>query len=140
MPTYIVDDATINKIVSYLYAKAAGGDTSIVSLGLVRMGYDLSDLLYIERLADAMFNLNVAAIKERFGEAEGEGFPLPSFTYIFTPATQIEVIKALECWMYQCTERDIPGSELYKAMAATYFLLCKDYIHQLEEYEAAPWG
>jgi hypothetical protein len=138
MSAYIVKAETINKIVSYLYAKAAGGATSIVSLGLVRMGYDLSDLLYIERLADAMFNLNVEAIRTRYGDVET--FHSTVFKYLFIPAAQIEIIKALECWMYQCTEGDIPGSELYKAMAATYFLLCKDYIHQLDEYEVAPWG
>ena len=140
MSSYIVDNETINKVVSYLYAKAQGGDTSCVSLGLVKMGFDLTDPLYTERLANAMFDLNVYAVKERYGEAEGEGFPLPAFIYVFTPATQIEVIKALECWRYQCTEGDIPESHLYKAMAQTHCLLCADYIHQLDEYEAAPWG
>jgi hypothetical protein len=140
MSAYIVDDKTINKIVSYLYAKAAGRDTSIVSTGLVRLGFDLSNADLAELLANQMFDMNVAAIKARYGEAEGEGFPLPSFTYLFTPATQIEVIKALECWKYQCTVRDIPLSEFYKAMAQIHHLLCADYIHRLEEYEAATWG
>ena len=140
MSSFIVDNETINKIVSYLYGKAVGGDTSVVSLGLVKMGFDLSDPLHTERLANAVFDLNVAAVKARYGEAEGEGFPLPTFTYVFTPATQIEVIKALECWKYQCTEGRMPASELYKAMTVTHHLLCTDYIHQTKEYEAAPWG
>jgi hypothetical protein len=141
MSSYIVDDETINKIVSYLYAKAVGGDTSIVSLGLVKMGWDLSNNPdHAERLANAMFDLNVAAVNARYGETEAEKFRPLDFQYIFTPASQIGVIKALGCWMYQCTEGYTPKTKLYKAMTQTYFLLCKDYIQQLDEYEAAPWG
>jgi len=136
MSSYIVDNETINKVVSYLYVKASGGDTSVVSLGLVKMGYDFTDPLHTKRLANAMFDLNVAAVKARYREEAGEGSP--TFTYVFTPASQIEVIKALECWRYQCTEGRIAESELYKAMDQTRCLLCIDYIHQLKEYEARP--
>lgn len=135
MSTFVVDDETINKVVSYLYAKAVGEDTSVVSRGLVKMGFDLSKTLHVERLANAMFDLNVAAVKERY-----RGFSLPTFTYLFTPASEIEVIKALESWSYQCREGRIPASELYKAMAQTLCLLCIDYVHYTEEYEAATWG
>lgn len=139
MSAYIVDDETINKIVSYLYAKANGPDSTAYP-GLDKMGYNLLNPVDLERLAHLMFSLNVDAIQARYGEAEGEGFPLPDFKYVFTPATQIEVIKALECWKYQCTEGNIPKSELYKAMVQTHYLLCADYIHRLGEYEDAPWG
>lgn len=140
MSIYIVDNGTINKIVSYLYAKAVGRDTSVISAGLVRMSFDFSHEDHPERLANQMFDLNVATVQAHYGEVEGESFPLPVFKYLFTPATQIEVIKALECWMYQCKRGDALESELYKAMVQTHYLLCADYIHQLDEYEAAPWG
>ena len=139
MSSYIVDDETINKIVSYLYVKAVGRDTSIISIGLVKLGFDLSNADLAELLANQMFDLNVTAIKARYGK-EAEKFCPLDFKYLFTPASQIEVIKALECWKYQCTERNIPMSDFYKAMAQTHCLLCSDYIHQLDEYEAAPWG
>lgn len=142
MSAYIVNDVTINKIVSYLYAKASGPDPSIhwdkTKLGA--LGFDLSSRDSCAVLARRMFDMNVAAVKARYGEAEGEGFPLLSFKYLFTPATQIEVIKALECWKYQCTEGNISESELYKAMVQIHCLLCTDFIHRLDEYEAAPWG
>ena len=137
--SYIVDDKTINKVVSYLYAKAKGPDSTAYP-ALDKMGYNLINPVDLKRLAHAMFNLNVDAIQARYGEADGEGFPLPSFTYVFTPATQIEVIKAVECWKYQCTEGELPSTFLYKAMKQTLSLLCSDYIHQLDEYEATPWG
>lgn len=140
MRIYIVDDETINIIVSFLHAKAAGGDSTFC-VELTKIGFDVSNNPdHVERLADSMFNLNVAAVQAHFGEAESERFLLPVFKYLFTPATQIEVIKALECWMYQCTEGYVPGTELYKAMVQTHCLLCSDYIHQLDEYEAAPWS
>lgn len=139
MPSFVVEDETINKVVSYIHARAVRGDTSVISPGLVKMGFDLSKTLDVERLANAMFKLNVAAMKEKYGEGETE-FPLPTFGYMLTPASQIEVVKALECWKYQCTEGFIPASRFYKAMARTLCLLCIDYVHNTEEYEAVRWG
>jgi hypothetical protein len=140
MSAYIVDNETINKIVSYLYAKAVGGDTSSVLLELVKIGWDLSNNQdHAERLANAMFDLNVAAVQARYEGAEEEWYPLPSFKYQFTPASQIEAIKALKTWKYQCTEGYIPTTKLYKAMTEVHCLLCVDFVEQTEEYEAAQW-
>lgn len=142
MSAYIVDDETINKVVSYFYAKANGADSSIrwEATKLFKMGYDLTSGPSCPELAHKMFDMNVAAVKARYGEAEGEGFPLPPFEYLFTLATQIEVIKAIKAWKYQCTEGQVPDSALYKAMVEVHSLLCIDFAEQTQEYEAAPWG
>ena len=142
MSAYIVDNETINKVVSYLYAKAAGPGPRIhwEATKLFKMGYDLTSGPSCSELAHKMFDLNVAAVNSRYGEAAGEGFPLPAFAYAFTPATQIEVIKALNAWKYQCTEGQVPELALYKAMVEVHYLLCIDFVEGTEEYEAAPWG
>lgn len=142
MSAYIVDDETINKIVSYIFAKALAPDSSIQweATKLAKMGYSLISAYSCSELAHKMFDMNVAAVKARYGEAEGENFPVPVFEYLFTPATQIEVIKAIKAWKYQCTEGRVHTLALYKAMVEVHSLLCIDFVEQTEEYEAAPWG
>ena len=142
MSAYVVDDETINKIVSYLYVNANWADSRICwnASQLVKMGYVLTDDASCSELAYKMFDMNVAAVQERYGEADGEGFPLPTFKYQFTPASQIEVIKALKAWKYQCTEGRVPNLALYEAMTEVHSLLCIDFVEQTEEYEAATWG
>jgi hypothetical protein len=141
MSAYIVDNETINKIVSYLYANANGPDSSIPwkSTKLFKMGYALTSSPSCAELAQKMFDMNVAAIQARYEGAEEEWYPLPSFKYQFTPASQIGVITALKSWKYQCTEGEVPDLALYKAMAEVYCLLCIDFVEQTEEYEAAEW-
>lgn len=142
MSSYIVNDETINKVVSYLCSKANGPDPNILwnKTKLEAMGFDLRSQESCAKLAHKMFDLNVAAVQARYGEAEGEGFPLPVFAYSFMAATTIEVIKALKAWLYQCTEGRVPQSALYLAMTEVHCLLCIDFVEQTEEYEATPWG
>jgi hypothetical protein len=142
MSSYIVDDKTINKIVSHIFAKALAPDSSIrwEATKLAKMGYSLTSAHWCSDLAHKMFDMNVAAVKARYGVAEVERYPYHVFKYLFTPATQIEVIKALKAWKYQCTEGRVSELALYKAMVEVHCLLCIDFVEQTEEYEAAPWG
>lgn len=142
MSAYIVDDDTINKIVSYLFAKASGPDPSIhwKNTKLFKMGYDLSSSSSCYELAHKMFDMNVVAVNQRYGEGEAEKFRPLDFKYQFVAATQIEVIKALKAWKYQCTEGCVPDLALYQAMTEVHSLLCIDFVEQTEEYEAASWG
>lgn len=142
MSAYIVEDETINKIVSFLYAKANGPDSSIrwEATKLFKMGFDLASSLSCSDLAHKMFHMNVAAVNARYGEGEAEMFRPLDFRYQFAPASQIEVIKALKAWKYQCTEGEVPDLALYKAMTEMHCLFCIDFVEQTEEYEAASWG
>lgn len=139
MSSFVVDDETINKIVSYLHAKAYAPDP-ITYPELVKMGYDLRFPAFCTELAQKMFDMNITAFQERYGEADGEGFPLPAFKYQFVPASQIEVIKALKTWKYLCARGRVPNLALYQAMDEVHCLLCIDFVEQTEEYKAATWG
>lgn len=141
MSAYIVENETINKIVSYLYAKANGPDSGIYwkATKLFKMGYDLASSSSCSDLAHKMFDLNVAAVNARYGEGEAEMLRPLDFRFQFAPASQIDAIKALKTWKYQCTEGYTPTTKLYKAMTEVHCLLCVNFVEQTEEYEAAPW-
>ena len=141
MSAFIVADETINKIVYYLHVKALG-DSIPSELGLTKLPkaeFDLTTEEGTRQLADEMFFLNVAAVNAKYGEGEAKKFRPLDFLYTPVPSNQIAVIKALESWSYQCTEGNIPQTKIYKVMEDVHCALCVDYVHGLEEWEAAQW-
>ena len=48
--------------------------------------------------------------------------------------------KSLKCYLYQCTEGEVPESELYKAIENISTTLAQYIISDLPEYELAAWG
>jgi hypothetical protein len=142
MSAYIVDKGAICRIVSYLYSKAHGPDINSYwdKTQLHKMGFDLQDSISCAELAQKMFELNVIAVKDRYGERDLEQLQPLDLKYQFIPGSLIEVIKALECWLYQCLEGNVPNLALYKAMKEAHCNLSIEYVHQTEEFEAAPWG
>lgn len=141
MSAFVVDDETINKVVSFLYAKANGpdDDLSLKHTKLVKIGYDPMSRDGCKELANKMFDMNVAAVNAKYGEGAAEQFRPLDFKFLFVPSSQIKVIKALESWLYQCLEGRIPSLQLYGAMEEIRDILCVDVVHNLEEYEAAIW-
>jgi hypothetical protein len=143
MSSFVVDDVTINNVVSYLYSKGNGPDDWLRyrAVKLAKMGYDLTNPEHCEKVANLMFELNVAAVNKRYGEGEAEKFRPLDFKYLLAfPGSQMQAIKALETWLYQCLENDIHLHRLYGAMEQIRDMLCIDYVHNSEEYEAARWG
>lgn len=71
-----------------------------------------------ENLAQDLYNLNIIALKERYGdnaEAEFEG----KFEYLpvmFQPdkESQAQLLKSLSCFLYQCSEGKVPNEDLFK--------------------------
>jgi len=138
MSAYVVDDSTINKVVSFLNAKAMGYD------GRHRYkveGYDLRKDEDCEKLANDMFALNIAAVNWRYGEGTAAQFRPLNFVYRFQiPQPIIPTLKALECWSYQCAEGDIPDDSLYKAMERVENAMRRAIVDALPEYKRASWG
>ena len=90
-----------------------------------------------QAFAEAMQALNIKAVDVRYSENNDQ--PVIRWSPCGQPL--IPTLKALECWIYQCGEGDIPEtSDLYKAMA--YFANCmrREIISALPEYDKAEWG
>lgn len=139
MSAYVVDDITINKVVSWL---ALEHYTSVThsSCGdyLAEAGYDMRSRKGQRRLAEDMFALNVKAVNERYGEGEAAKFRPLNFSYRFiAPPHAIVTVKALHCWLYQCAEGDVPGTDLYELMHRIANAICRGLVVESEAYRAA---
>ncbi len=145
MSAFIVEDKTINRIVSWFNKVGMAGhvnDYIYCLRPLTELGYKLDTDLGCKRLAEEMFTLNCDSIEQRYGEGEAEEFRPLDFNYHFvgsgTPIYQ--VLKSLLCFLYQCCEGDIPEqNQLYEALDKVSLNICCHLITQSKQYELAEW-
>lgn len=140
MSNFLVADSCINRIVSWMRQQAEpGADCHYPIRALNKQyGYDFwNDKTTCEGYAEALYRLNCVALNERYGENEGED---AHFQYTPALATSIQVLKSLRCWLYQCSEGEVPTTALYRYMDAISLELALHIVQSLSAYDAATWG
>jgi len=149
MSAYIVDDATINRALGYLRTSARV-DGHFYPVECVE-GYDLkggAKATEWRRLGRDMMDLNVAAVDARYGEGEGNAWEVSQqrglavaapYKYVNELCGSVQAYKALRIWLYQCSEGNVPESDLFKMMELVSFRLACDIVNHLDEYHTFPW-
>ena len=130
MSAYVVEDSTINKIVSAI--ELVNNHRSDIFPN-TPLGLQCN----IKDLAEAMSNMNVRAVNQRYS-----GKPEPNtFKYKSTsPAGRVQTYKALGCFLYQCSEGNVPNEWLYIALKEWESSLAHRIASSTEEYDSANWG
>ncbi len=133
MSAFVVQDKTISIIVSWLYS---GDKPTTFRNDLQNVGIDTSSDRWDHQLAQNMLDLNIAAVNQRY-DSQDESYPV-DYRYVLT--NDVQVYKSLRCWLYQCSEGDIPEHDLFKVMNGAI----KDYlsykiISVLPQYDQAKW-
>jgi hypothetical protein len=105
-------------------------------------GFAASETGWTERLGQAMFQLNVIAVDARYGSGEAKRFrPLDYHYEVPESVPLVQVLKSLQCWLYQCDEGDVPQTALYMLFDNVVQLyLMTEIIDALPEYQNAYWG
>jgi len=150
MSAYVVDPKVINQIVSAL-------QIAIQREGAYPSTYP--DLRYMDNknlrdmaeepaeLGRAMYAMNINAVEQRYpGDRElpgtytdGENLDVYKYRFILdTP--QMQVYKSLQCYLYQCTEGDVLGLPLYKALKEFQGELAAHIVEHSPDYEKAVWA
>ena len=142
MSAYIVDDSTINRILAAaeLYEQTDWLMTPPAPRGLVPSAPEPESWA---ALGSAMRAMNVAAVVARYGPSDCLPGPFPLLPYqyesIMAPSP-IQAIKSLTCYLYQCSEGDVPKQTLYQQLTQWRGDLCEHQVSQSDAYEAAEWG
>jgi hypothetical protein len=89
---------------------------------------------------DEMYVLNHAAYRWRYGANDINQVDNYSYREPTNPPSIIETIKALNCWLYQCTEGVCPDSACFQHWEKFRNRLQSLVISQMQEYQNAPWG
>lgn len=135
MSAFMVEDKVINTVVSWLSVKKYDNRDFV---GLARKLETEKDE---KEFAESMFQLNIKAIEQRYGEGQAKEFRPLDFEYKFNlPVSDIITLKALKCLLYQCSEGDVPETQLFKDLESLEYDIMNIIIRAIPEYDQAPWG
>lgn len=138
MSAFIVNNKTIDRILSFIYWNN-GVSSSWRKRILKNIGYDLEKEEECKKLGLAMYKMNCEAVSQRYGE-ELNKKAISDYDYEYTLAKPIQVLKSLQCFLYQCSEGTVPREKLYKALRTIETSIMGEIISNLPEYEKAEWG
>lgn len=94
----------------------------------------------ITQIGRELFALNEAAFGARYPGDDSASY---SATYQFVrglPPARVAAYKALRCFLYQCSEGNVPESPLFKEVDDVAAILAARIIQSLPEYNASAWG
>lgn len=135
MSAYIVEDITINRILSYL-AK----DDGWIKQKLKSFGFDIDTDEGLEQLGRAFLLMNIDAVGQRYDGNNEYMSILAGFKVKKVVTGKIQAYKAATCLSYQCSEGDVIESPLYKLLDIILNDLGNAIIRELPEYKKASWG
>ena len=137
MSAFVVEDRTINEIVGILWSDLDfEGECGEILTGAQVEPSDPDP----ELLAKTMFTLNVDAVNQRYGPNQAkESRPL-DFKWHWEKPSEIQALKSLHCFLYQCAEGDVPETRLYQALENFSHRLASRIISKLPEYDKARWS
>lgn len=95
----------------------------------------------IVTLGRSMLALNVEAVNARYGE-RGVKITPPHNGYMYrdSPCSLVEGYKALQCWLYQCSEGNVPETPLFKLMDSVSNDIAHLIVAELSDYKQAAWA
>lgn len=135
MSAYIVAPETIDRIVTYLDELQLRHEwLYLEALRAAEVSPGRPDTS--TALGQALYRLNAAAVDHCYGESD----EAPAYHYTYRRASPTQVYKSLQCFLYQCSEGDVPQHPLYQALDRIQRKLAADIIARLPEYQAAVWG
>ena len=137
MSAFLVSMRTINRIVATLSLLLRSHQYAHAAELFAAAGIDTTQAHGKEALAKAMFALNQQALYQRYGDPATERF-------VYQPVQVLpnlyQTLKSVECWLYQCTEGDVPESKLYQFFKTFVRVwLLEIIVHQSPAYEEAQW-
>ena len=133
MSCFIVEKRTIDRIVAHIAS---------VPIDSRQKFYPLLAEENKNKLGCQLWRMNVDAYNYRYSESShvpAEPYPIYVFSRIsfYTP---IQTFKSFECFIYQCSEGDIPKTELYKQVFAVSRQLAAEIVHSTSQYDKAEWA
>ena len=140
MSSYIVENKTISRIVNFLFW--SGSDSVFRSenkRNIEKLGFNLFEDEGLNKLGQAMLEMNFKAVNQRYStKDEVEEFKLKHMELKERGLHQ--VLKSIQCFLYQCSEGTVPRMKLYKTLKKIEKAVMYEIIDEMPEYKQAEWG
>jgi len=144
MSSFIVEEKTINKIVNFLVTCAYSKEefkpciTNEINKFGLDLTYNSEDKNPDARhLGQRMFVLNQKAVNFRYKEKGN--FELFKFDDSINEYNLMQILKSLQCFLYQCSEGEIMKEPLFKTLERITNIIKEHIINHLEDYKKAKW-
>ena len=141
MSAFIVEDKTINTVLAFIKTDSAKNAHIYRPLenDIANLTFNTPDAL--KALGNMMFDLNIRAVEALYGKGQAKKFRPLDYQYAAKlPPSRIQVFKSLKCWLYQCSEGDVPETDLFKAFYEVSGNMAKHIVTRMPEFDAATWG
>jgi len=139
MSAYIVDDETINHIVSHLE------ESENRAWNERRLKESVGFKMDSRMLGTTMFALNVEAVGQRYPDCKGVA-DMPGkighveYEHRYLVCNRAQALKSMRCWLYQCSEGTVATHPVIKAMDEIAADLALAIVADTPEYKKADWG
>jgi hypothetical protein len=140
MSAFMVTDETINRVIGWMSWEKTRSQWFKKKVEDA-LQIDTSKHNWEEELGHAMFELNIAGVNDRYGDSEAQKFRALNYRYAPAHGSKIQVLKSMQCWLYQCMEGEVVKKPLYQFFDT--FIephLMSSIISDLPEYKRAEWG
>ena len=140
MSAFVVDDRTINRVVTWLSEQRT--DSQYHREILKETGLNLLSEGAAAQLAQDMRILNCDAVNQRYAHIKDHGMiPVGDLQWTYENTIRpMQVYKSLRCWLYQCAEGHVPQRPLYKLLERLATRLAHEIVCDLPEYDKAEWS
>ena len=140
MSAFMVADETINRVIAWLSWEISRSRWLKIKVEDA-LQIDTSKHNWEETLGHAMFELNITGVNDRYGENKARKFRALNYRYTPLHGSKIQVLKSLQCWLYQCMEGEVIKKPLYQFFDTVVEPhLMNSIISDLPEYKRAKWG
>ena len=138
MSAYIVNKKTIDKIVTHIYNQQLETVKSYYpAIYQASQENDNDGLQPVnpQKLGQRLWAMNVKAVDARYKEQN----PVELYRFDLCVSRRIQTYKSLQCYLYQCSEGDVPQLPLYQELQQLLSDIASTIINNLSEYEEADW-
>ena len=143
MSSFIVEDKTINRIINYVYwMNSSEINKEFILEKLKSVGISVNNDEEMQKFGEKLIKLNCKAVSQRYDKKINQkAIDEYEFKNIdLVDRTEIQVLKSLQCFLYQCMEGTVPETKLYKVLREIADNIMDSIINKLPEYEKAEWG
>lgn len=142
MSSYIVNDLTINRIITYLYDNCLLENNLKLRSKLERLGILAFDEETSKQKAGyKLLELNHEAVRQRYDGklSEEENDLVKNYRYVSAPCNLYQAYKHLCCLTYQMSEGNVPKTKLYKALEELETIIGLAIAWEVTEEKGCEW-
>ena len=133
MSAFVVNKETIEKVICGIQLLKRKHGESYISTILGSHYKNLSR----NKFANQLWAMNSRAVNQRYTEQDTAP-EANNFSISFCSLT--DAYKATQCFIYQCSEGDVPSDNLFKKIDQLKSIMAETIVEESEDYDKATWG